>query len=62
MIERFDLPKRMGKGCGVDAAKGQTEHFVGIQSAEFFGEAVPQGAARQGDPLRGLSRLGQFSH
>ena len=30
--------------------------------AQFFGEAVLEAAARQRDPLCGLSRLGQFSH
>lgn len=39
-----------------------TEDFVGVEAAEFFGEAVLEGASPHGDPLRGPSGLGQFRH
>ncbi len=39
---------------------GFAEDFVGVEAAEFFGEAVFEAAAGQGDALCGLAGLGQF--
>jgi len=35
------------------------EDFVGVEAAEFFGEAVPEASPRQGDPLC-RAGLGEF--
>jgi hypothetical protein len=50
------------RGIAVSAVSREdfAEDFVGVEAAEFFGEAVLEAAAGQGDPLRGLAGLGQF--
>ena len=52
----FNLPK----WAGGESSNRQAEDFVGVEAAEFFGEAVAEAGPWEGDALGGLAGLGEF--
>ena len=58
MIGWFNLPKRAG--LGGSSPKCQAEDFVGVEAAEFFGEAVAEAGSWEGDALGQFAWLGEF--